>query len=224
MVFSTTSTEQPLHFSTNKILWLFTIIFSCCWAFGWVYNHNMENYLIENLLVIIFIPILIFSYKWHRFSDMSFALILMFLLLHIYGAFYAYTTNAFGEWLKSTYHLWRNPYDRIVHFSFGLLIAYPVREILIRKFKVSKAASWLIPIEVAFSLGTIFEMIEWGVAELTTPEVGETYVATQGDVWDAHKDIILAALGAAVMMLIVFTVRSLRNKYGKRGEIGVARK
>jgi putative membrane protein len=61
-----------------------------------------------------------------------------------------------------------------------------------------------LPIEIAFSFGTIFELIEWGVSELTTKETGETYVAIQGDVWDAHKDIALAAVGAAMAMLITY--------------------
>jgi putative membrane protein len=165
----------------------------------------MENWIIENLLVIILVPVLFLSRKWHRFSDMSYLFLFLFVMLHCYGAFYAYTSNAFGQWLKDTYHLWRNPYDRIVHFSFGLLIAYPAREVLLNTFRVSPRASWLLPVEIAFSLGTIFELLEWGVAEVSTSATGETYVATQGDVWDAHKDIALAALGAAITMLVTYT-------------------
>ncbi|HEY6506227.1 MAG TPA: DUF2238 domain-containing protein, partial [Chitinophagaceae bacterium] len=123
---------------------------------------------------------------------------------HLYGAFYAYTQNELGSWLQNRFHLWRNPYDRIVHFSFGFFMAYPFRELLINKFHVSTRASWLLPVEIAFSFGTIFELIEWGVAEFTSKETGETYVATQGDVWDAHKDIALAAIGAGVSMLITY--------------------
>jgi len=143
---------------------------------------------------------------------MSYLFLFLFVMLHCYGAFFAYTSNAFGEWLKQTYHLWRNPYDRIVHFSFGLFIAYPAREVLLNNFKVSKRASWLLPVEIAFSLGTIFEMIEWGVAEFASSETGETYVATQGDVWDAHKDIALAALGAAITMTITFAYKRFIKK------------
>ena len=102
-----------------------------------------------------------------------------FVMLHLYGAFYAYTQNALGSWLQNKFHLWRNPYDRIVHFSFGLFAAYPFRELLINKFRVSTRASWLLPIEIAFSFRTIFELIEWGVS-VVTKETGETYVATQG--------------------------------------------
>jgi len=133
-------------------------------------------------------------------------------MLHLYGAFYAYTQNAFGSWLQNTFHLWRNPYDRIVHFGFGLFMAYPFRELLIKKFRVSSRASWLLPIEIAFSFGTIFELIEWGVSVITTKETGETYVATQGDPWDAHKDIALAAAGAAVCMLITYVYNRRRQK------------
>jgi len=136
--------------------------------------------------------------------------------LHLYGAFYAYTQNALGAWLQSTFELWRNPYDRIVHFSFGLFMAYPFRELLLNKFKVSSRVSWLLPIEIAFSFGTLFELIEWGVSVVTTKETGETYVATQGDVWDAHKDILLAAIGAAITMLVTYTIH--RRKKSKENK------
>jgi len=132
--------------------------------------------------------------------------------LHLYGAFYAYTQNALGAWLQSTFQLWRNPYDRIVHFSFGLFMAYPFRELLRNKFKTSPRTSWLLPIEIAFSFGALFEIIEWGVSEVTTKETGETYVATQGDVWDAHKDILLAAIGAAMAMLITYILHRRKKK------------
>jgi putative membrane protein len=137
-------------------------------------------------------------------------------LLHLYGAFYAYTQNALGALLQSKFELWRNPYDRIVHFSFGLFMAYPFRELLLNKFKVSPRVSWLLPIEIAFSFGALFELIEWGVSVVTTKKTGETYVATQGDVWDAHKDILLAAIGAAITMLFTYMMhRRKKNKENK---------
>jgi putative membrane protein len=82
---------------------------------------------------------------------------------------------------------------------------------LINKFRASARFAWLIPIEIAFSFGTIFELIEWGVAASTDKETGESYVATQGDVWDAHKDIALAAVGAAVSMLITYLFHTFKN-------------
>jgi putative membrane protein len=209
---TTATSPKRTPFYENRFLWLLATLFTACWLYGWFFNHNLENWIIENLLVIIFLPVLIFTSKWHRFSSLSYICFFLFLLLHCYGAFYAYTHNAFGEWLKVRYHLWRNPYDRIVHFSFGFLIAYPAREILLTCFKVPKRFSWLYPIEIAFTLGTIFEMIEWGVASCTDTATGDTYVATQGDVWDAHKDIAMAVLGAAACMLLLYFIKRGLNK------------
>ncbi len=204
MTITTASSAYRIRLNANKFIGLLALFLAAYWVYGWFFCIDLQDWIIENLLVVICLSILIASRKWHRLSDLSYFCIFMFVLLHLYGAFYAYTQNALGAWLQDTFRLWRNPYDRIVHFSFGLFMAYPFREILIHKFRVSKRASWLLPIEIAFSFGTIFEMIEWGVASVTTKETGETYVATQGDVWDAHKDIALAALGAAVCMLITY--------------------
>lgn len=210
-IFTSASSKARTDLSANKFIWLLTVLLFSYWMYGWFYCIDRQDWIIENLLVVICLSILFIARKWHRLSDLSYLCIFLFVLLHLYGAFYAYTQNAFGAWLQNRYELWRNPYDRIVHFSFGLFMAYPFRELLINNFRVSGRASWLLPIEIAFSFGTIFELIEWGVSEFTTKETGETYVATQGDVWDAHKDILLAALGAAICML--FTYLFTRKKY-----------
>lgn len=171
------------------------------------------DWFIENILVFIAIICLVFTYRKSQFSDLSYCLLLLFLILHIYGAQYAYTLNPLGEWLRNSYHLKRNPYDRIVHFSFGFLLAYPIREILINKLKVKGKWQYLLPIEITLSFACIFELIEWLVAEFTDKETGETYVATQGDVWDAHKDIVVAVIGAAITMLLVYIMKRRKEQY-----------
>jgi putative membrane protein len=129
---------------------------------------------------------------------------------------YAYTKNPIGEYFQNTYHLVRNPYDRIVHFSFGFLLAYPLYDSLKTKLLVKGKWKYILPVNIITTLACVFELIEWTVAELTTKETGETYVATQGDVWDAHKDIVLAIVGAAIVMfLLYFTQRSKGYKETK---------
>lgn len=201
--------RMPLH--SNKITWVLFVLLFSYWIYGWFNCIDLQDWMIENLLVVICLSVLVLSRKWHRFSDLSYLCIFLFVMLHLYGAFYAYTQNNFGYWLQQKFDLWRNPYDRIVHFSFGFFMAYPFREILINKFRVSRRASWLLPIEIAFSLGTLFELIEWGVSAVTSSETGETYVATQGDVWDAQKDILLAATGASIMMLLTYMLKKIKR-------------
>ena len=208
---TTTTSIGRIPVASNKFLLALFGLFLTYWIYGWYNCINLEDWIIENLLVIICLSVLWITRKRIKLSDVSYLCIFCFVMLHLYGAFYAYTKNAFGKWLQDSYHLWRNPYDRIVHFSFGFFMAYPFREILINKFQVSKRASWLRPVEICFSFGTIFEMIEWGVAAFTDKETGETYVATQGDVWDAHKDIALAAIGAALSMLLLFAIKKIKS-------------
>lgn len=212
---TTTSSATRINLSSNKFFWLLAAVFFAYWTYGWFNCIDRQDWMIENLLVVICLSLLILTQKWHQLSDISYLCIFFFVVLHLYGAFYAYTQNALGSWLQNRFQLWRNPYDRIVHFSFGFFMAYPFRELLIKKFRVLSRASWLLPIEIAFSFGAIFELIEWGVSEVTTNETGETYVATQGDVWDAHKDILLAAIGSAVAMIITYILTRNRKKVEK---------
>ncbi|MBL7724847.1 MAG: DUF2238 domain-containing protein [Chitinophagaceae bacterium] len=211
MYITTSSSSTRRDLNQNTLFWLLTVLLVAYWVYGWYNCIDRKDWIIENLLVVICLSLLMLTRRWHQFSDLSYICIFLFVMLHLYGAFYAYTQNAFGYMLQTKFNLWRNPYDRIVHFSFGLFMAYPFRELLVNRFGVSRKASWLLPIEIAFSFGTIFELIEWGVSVVTTKETGETYVATQGDVWDAHKDIALAALGAVVTMIITYIFYRMKN-------------
>jgi putative membrane protein len=220
MYITTSGSPVRTELKANKFFWLLAGLLACYWIYGWNFCIDRQDWIIENLLVVICLSVLVMIRKWHRFSDLSYLCIFLFVMLHLYGAFYAYTQNAFGSWLQNKFLLWRNPYDRIVHFSFGFFMAYPFRELLIHKFRVSSKASWLLPVEIAFSFGTIFELIEWGVSGVTTKETGETYVATQGDVWDAHKDILLAAAGAALCMLLTYIFKRKKQELTEPGSSG----
>lgn len=207
------NTRQQSFVKNHFVLGLL-FFFMAAWTFGWVFNHNMENWIIENLLVIIFLLVLAFTYPRFQFSNFSYFLFTLYLLLHCYGAYYAYTDNAFGAWLQQRFHLWRNPYDRIVHFSFGFLIAYPAYDLLLNRFKIKPGRAMFYAAELMFSLGTSFEMVEWAVASCTDSATGDTYVATQGDVWDAHKDIILALLGASITMSLLYLSKKRNGVVG----------
>ena len=207
--FSTASLKR-VSFGKNKILQLLPLLFTAIWFILFFNCIDTVDWFIENILVFIFAIFITWHYRHFQFSDASYVCFFLFLLLHIFGAQYAYTKNPLGGWLQNTYHLWRNPYDRIVHFSFGLFLAYPLRDMLINRLNVKGKWQYILPVEITLSLACIFELIEWMVAAVTTKETGETYVATQGDVWDAHKDIAVAVVGAAITMAVVYFVKKKR--------------
>lgn len=166
----------------------------------------------ENTLVIIFLSILGFTMRRFQFSDLTYTFIFIYLCLHIYGAKYTYAENPFGYWLKDYFHFQRNHYDRIVHFSFGFMLAYPMRDFFINKMEFPKWVVWLLPIEITLSFSCLYELIEWAVADVFFPEQGIAYLGTQGDTWDAQKDMFMAFCGAMIITLLVMGMKKLLAK------------
>src|SRR6187549_3209299 len=174
---------------------------------------DTANWLLENTLSFIFVGFIILTFKKHQFSDLSYLLICIYLCLHVYGSKYTYAENPFGYWLKDTLNLSRNHYDRIVHFSFGFLLAYPMREMFLKWLKFPRWVSWALPIEITMSVSALYELVEWAVADILFPEQGAAYLGTQGDIWDAQKDVFLAFLGAIIATTIVSIVKRLGHIY-----------
>src|SRR5205823_1338866 len=117
---------------------------------------------------------------------------------HATGAHYTYAKVPLGFWLKDVFGLQRNHFDRLVHFSFGLLLTWPMHEVLERTLKPRGFWAAILPAIVIISLSGLFEIIEAIVAWLVNPELGAAYLGTQGDVWDAQKDTGVAIIGAVL--------------------------
>ncbi len=210
--YSTASSPQRTSFSQNNLLKFFVITFAICWIATLLVTTDMANWITENVLTFLFIVGLGISYKKFQFSDLSYTLLFVYILLHIYGATYTYAENPFGYWLKDTLHLERNHYDRIVHCSFGLMLAYPMRDYFKNWFGWPAWVCWVLPIEITMSFSGLYEIIEWLVADVFFPSEGTAYLGTQGDVWDAQKDMVLAFSGACISMFLSFIVKRLFDK------------
>jgi putative membrane protein len=123
--------------------------------------------------------------------------------LHTIGSHYTYSEVPFGDWARDVFGLARNPYDRMVHFSFGLLMLRPLRELAIRQpHSLGRfALAYLSAASVAL-WSTLYEIIEWMTAAIVDPAAGTAFLGTQGDVWDAQKDTLVACTGALVALVI----------------------
>ncbi len=194
-------------FVDNRWLQGYVVVFFSVWISTLIGTSDISNWLLENTLVFLFLGFLIFSYRYYVFSDLSYLLICVYLCLHVYGSKYTYAENPLGYWLQDTFNTARNPYDRIVHFSFGFLLAYPMREVFLNWLKFPVWVSWALPIEITLSVSGIYELIEWGIADVFFPAQGVAYLGTQGDVWDAQKDMFLATLGAMLATTIVSSIK-----------------
>jgi len=185
------------------------VIFAAAWIESLAGTTDISNWILENILTVLFVLFLIFSYKKYQFSDAAYLLIGVYLCLHVYGSQYTYAENPFGYWLKDLFQLSRNHYDRIVHFSFGFLLATPLREIFLQWLKYPAWVAWLLPIELTLSVSAFYELVEWAVADIFFQAQGAAYLGTQGDVWDAQKDVFLALSGAIIATSIVSLIKKM---------------
>lgn len=191
-------------FFSNRFLQILLAGYALIWIGTAIRPRDWSTWALENIAVVIFLAMLAATYRRFTFSNLSYLLILVFLSLHAVGAHTGYAQSPVGFWLKEMLGLQRNPYDRIIHFAFGLLMAYPVREILIRSGTISGgAANWL-PVSLMLTASVCFEIIEAVVAELVSPGAGPAWLGAQGDEWDAQLDMAMALLGALAAMLITW--------------------
>ena len=198
------------------------MLFAILWVALAIAPLDRRDWALENALVVALAVFIAATYKRLVLSRVSYTLIFLFLCLHEVGAHYTYAEVPYDEWFRSLAGVtlnsllgWeRNNFDRVVHFSYGLLIAYPVREIFQRVAMVRGFWGYFLPLDLTMSTSMMFELFEWGAAEMFGGDLGQAYLGTQGDVWDAHKDMALASLGALVAMLLTFAInRALQRDF-----------
>jgi putative membrane protein len=191
-------------------------IFLIEWAALAIHPLDRSDWMLENTLVVVAIAMLAlaFSCRWFRFSRVSYTLIFVFLCLHEIGAHYTYAKVPYDAWLKaiagpglaSLSDTGRNQFDRLAHFSFGLLLSYPMREIFVRVAQVRGFWSYYLPLDMTMAFSMLFELIEWAAAVIFGGDLGVAYLGTQGDPWDAQKDMAFASLGGLIAIIVTALV------------------
>ncbi len=182
----------------------------CSYVVFWVWLAidpvDRHDWLLENLLTVGFVTVLVLTHRRFAFSLTSYCLIILFLTFHTIGAHYTYAEVPVGYWLQQTLDLSRNPFDRIAHFAYGVLLVYPIRELLVRLAGVKGLWSYYLPASGILAQSGFFEVIEAFVAMIVSPELGSMYLGTQGDEWDAQKDMAAAFVGSLLTMACAFAI------------------
>ncbi|OQX04704.1 MAG: hypothetical protein BWK73_35515 [Thiothrix lacustris] len=166
------------------------------------------DWMLENVLTVVVVILLLSTSKALPLSRWSYTLVFIFLFLHEVGSHYTYAEVPYDQWWRAAFGyslnealgFERNHFDRLVHFLHGLLLAYPLRELLSRVVAVNGFWRYFLTLNLIMSSAMLYELVEWLAAEAFGGELGMAYLGTQGDVWDAHKDMLLATLGALLAM------------------------
>jgi len=178
-------------------------VFVLVWVGLAVAPWHRADWLLENLLTVLVVPLAVVTFHRFRFSDQAYVQATILLLLHTVGGHYTYSHVPLGDWLRDAFDLGRNHYDRVVHFAFGLLMLRPTRELVIRRPRaLGRWTLAYLSIAATCFWSLLYEIVEWGVASIADPASGTAYLGTQGDVWDAQKDMAIAAVGAVLAALV----------------------
>jgi putative membrane protein len=147
------------------------------------------------------IAVLAAVYRRLPLSHFIYVAIFLHVQILIYGGYYTYALTPLGNWAKEHFHLARNHYDRIGHLALGVVPSLLTREILLRKTPL-KPGAWLFFLVccVVLAFAAFWELLEWWTAVLAAPDVGVAFLGSQGDVWDAQWDMLLALIGALLAL------------------------
>ena len=168
---------------------------------------NWSDYLLHQAGTLIFLAMMLGAYRYWHITSTAYVLATIFLLIHIIGARYLYSYVPYDDWTQQLFNVrlssllgWqRNMYDRLVHFSYGLLLFCAMIESLKHLLKIQSSKQLIIlTLMLNMSTSMLYELFEWGIATTLSPEAAEAYNGQQGDMWDAHKDMALALVGGLI--------------------------
>jgi Predicted membrane protein len=192
-------------------------IYILVWIIMAINPKYPEDWLVENILVFLIFPFIVWMDSRHRFSMGALVMLLIFASLHSLGSHYTYAEMEHFDAITRFLGFERNHFDRLVHFLFGLLLFRIVFEMVMPHISSVKTAL-LFTLTLIISISTAYEMLEWLAASILHPELGTAFLGTQGDEWDAQKDTLCAFVGAMINIAFyrsyanLFCQKALYNK------------
>jgi putative membrane protein len=191
------SAKQSIRF--NFIL---VLIFVAVFIWSAINPNDRLTWFLEVLPAILALPILTLSYKNFPLTHLLYILILMHAIILMVGGHYTYAEVPLFNWLRDTFSLDRNYYDRVGHFFQGFVPAIVAREILYRKRVVKAGWMFFVICCICLSISAFYEFIEWWVAVMAGGAAMD-FLGTQGDVWDTQWDMFVALIGAICAQLFL---------------------
>jgi putative membrane protein len=184
-----------LRFSHRSQLIVLVIAFSAAVAWSAARPVHFEDYLLEIATPLAGFVVLAATYRRFRFTMLSYWLVFAEAIVLIVGAHYTHERVPLFDWIRDALGWERNHYDRFAHFAVGFLLVVPIREVLRRRSPLRRAWLAFSAVMCVFALASLYEISEWWIAALASPEAGAAYLGSQGDAWDAQKDMLLDGLG-----------------------------
>jgi putative membrane protein len=195
--------RHDIPFKKNWPLHIMLVLYVIVWIWTAFNPANRRDWLVENILPVLLIAGLGLMYRRFAFSNLTHLLLTVFLILHAIGAHYAYANTPVDIWAKNLLHFKREIYDRMVHFAFGLLLAYPVLETAVRILKMRRMGAFLFAFCFLLAFSSLFELAEAGAVLIADPEQKADFLGLHGDPMDTQKDMLMALIGTLLSVGIL---------------------
>ena len=194
---------QYWYLRSMKKYYLLVVLFFAGLILSGLKPHDYFTWILEVFPAIIGFLVLVFTFKTFRFTYLTYFFILLHCFILFIGGHYTYALVSAFDWVKEVFHQSRNNYDKLGHFFQGFVPAMIARELFIRKQVINKEG-WM-PFLVVCVCGTIsllYELLEWLVS-VSSGSAGDSFLGTQGDIWDTQSDMLFAIIGAISMILVM---------------------
>jgi putative membrane protein len=170
---------------------------------SYVFSRDKLIWVLEVFPILLGLPILLLTCRKFRFTNFLYFFLVIHISIMAVGAIYTYAKVPFGFWMQEWFGFSRNHYDRIGHFAQGFVPALLTREMLLRTSPLRRG-KWLffIVVCVCLAVSALYELMEFGYAVLAG-ESSESFLGSQGDVWDAQWDMSFALIGSIAAMVFM---------------------
>jgi len=169
--------------------------------------HDRATWWAENLPIWMIVATLIATHRFFQFSSVAYLMMSVLIYLHTIGGHFTFERVPF-DFVTDFFGFERNNFDRLAHFSVGFY-AYAIVEFLwVKKLSPSRWVVSLFAVFAIFTAAATYEIIEWIYAAVSDPEAGAAFLGSQGDIWDAQKDMLADGLGSIVAVILFWAVQA----------------
>lgn len=180
-------------------------LFSAFFIYLGIEPVSRTVWIAEIIPVTITFLLLVVTYRHFRFSNLAYSLMAMWLFWHTIGGHYTFANVPF-EWFSNLLGSDRNHFDRIGHFVIGFY-AFAMAEWLMRKGHCSLVLASFFSLFFIMSVAAGYEVIEWWYAVTEGGNAGVEFLGSQGDIWDAQKDMLADTLGAISSLILYWITK-----------------
>jgi putative membrane protein len=203
--------SHQIPFKHNWLLQATLYGFIVFWIRMAIHPKDWKIWAVENTLLVLFSIVLVIMYPIFPHSNLSYILIAVFLAMHAFASHFTYQQTPIDEWMRQTFHIKRGLYDRVVHFAFGLMIAFPIREAVLYFMKLQFWRNYAVTLAIIVASNAVYEMLEAWSALIFNAKLATKFVGLEGDPFDSQKDMTMGLIGV-LLAIGVFWIMSARRK------------